>query len=128
MRLRVAPCFDRFSELLLAKLELDRRDLPTKQLVAQPYPVGVDDISFAIVRDLLYPAFETISCDLATMNALGFPRQPHNFTKFVQRAFRLRRKRRKNVAQVARKIEWYDAMHWVYNLINPFTGKLWPDL
>jgi hypothetical protein len=26
------------------------------------------------------------------------------------------------------KIEWYDAMHWVYNLINPFTGKLWPDL
>jgi hypothetical protein len=46
----------------------------------------------------------------------------------VQRAFRLRRKRRKNVAQVARKIEWYDAMHWVYNLINPFTGKLWPDL
>lgn len=55
MRLRIAPRFDRFSELLLAKLELDRRDLPTKQLVAQPYPVGVDDISFAIVRDLLYP-------------------------------------------------------------------------
>jgi hypothetical protein len=26
------------------------------------------------------------------------------------------------------KIEWYAAMHWVYNLINPFTGKLWPDL
>jgi hypothetical protein len=26
------------------------------------------------------------------------------------------------------KIEWYDAMHWVYNLINPFTGKLWPYL
>jgi hypothetical protein len=26
------------------------------------------------------------------------------------------------------KIEWYDAMLWVYNLINPFTGKLWPDL
>jgi len=26
------------------------------------------------------------------------------------------------------KIEWYDAMLWVYSLINPFTGKLWPDL
>ena len=33
-----------------------------------------------------------------------------------------------NTAPKHEKIEWYDAMHWVYNLINPFTGKLWPDL
>jgi hypothetical protein len=26
------------------------------------------------------------------------------------------------------KIEWYNAMHHVYNLLNPFGGELWPEL
>jgi hypothetical protein len=26
------------------------------------------------------------------------------------------------------KIEWYNAMHYVYKLLNPFGGELWPEL
>ncbi len=33
-----------------------------------------------------------------------------------------------DTAPTSEKMEWYDAMHWAYDLLNPFTGKLWAEL
>jgi hypothetical protein len=78
MRFCVAPHPDELAQIRLACLERIVGELTPKQLVSQPKPIGVDEISFTIVGDFLDLPNEEVSLDFASINAVGLPWQSHN--------------------------------------------------
>jgi hypothetical protein len=71
MRFRVAPRLDELVQVRFTFLECDIGQLAPKQLVPQPNAIGVDDISFTIISDLLDLAIEKVSLDLGAAE-IGF--------------------------------------------------------
>ncbi len=78
MRFRVAPHPDELAQIRLACLECIIGQLAPKQLVPQPNAIGVDDISFAIVGDLIDLPIKEVTLDLGSINAVGHSWQSHN--------------------------------------------------
>ena len=52
MRLRVAPCPYELGQGRFACLKLGTRQSPAKEFVAEPYPVGVENIALAVLGNL----------------------------------------------------------------------------
>jgi hypothetical protein len=78
MRFRVAPRFEELAQIRFTRLECNIGQLAPKQLVSQPNAIGVDDITFTIVGDLLDLAIEEVSLDLGAIHAVGLPWQAHD--------------------------------------------------
>ena len=76
MRFRVAPRFDKLAQIRLTRLKRHFAKIASKQLVSQPNAIGVDDITFTVVGDLLDLAIEEVSLDPVPSMLSGLPGKP----------------------------------------------------
>ena len=75
------------AKLIFARLECLIGQLAPKQLVPEPNAIGIDDITLAVIGDLLNPAFPKVPFDVPTRYTIGLSRQPHHTANLVQRCF-----------------------------------------
>ena len=90
------------AQIRFARMQTILGQPSTKQLVAQPDAVRVDDVGFAICRDFGYAPLATVPLDIRPANAVGLPWKPHDATQLVQRRLVLRTEGRQHVAEVDR--------------------------
>ena len=83
MRFRVAPRFDKLAQIRLTGLKRYFAKIASKQLVSQPDAIGVDDITFTIVGNLLDLAIEEVSLDLRPIHAFWLTWQAHDPTQLA---------------------------------------------
>ncbi len=75
MRLRVGLSHEEFAEAVLAGRIIDCVEPAAKQLIAQPNPVGIDDVRLAIIRNLLNPALAKMTVHLTAVDAIRLARK-----------------------------------------------------
>jgi hypothetical protein len=100
MRLRIRMRPDVVDEVGFARLERRIGQPPPEQFVAQPDPIRIHDIAFAIIGDLADLSFLVEFLDLRAMDAGRLAGQTHDPAQLVQRRLALRAERGQDVAKI----------------------------
>ena len=76
----------------------------SEEFVSQPGAIGVDDVGFAIFRDLFDPPGAIVDLNLRAIDAVRLARKAEHPTKLVKRDLRPLIKRRKRIAEIERVV------------------------
>src|SRR5207248_997059 len=88
-RLCIPACPYEINEAGLAGLKFDFRQSTSKQLMAQPEAIGVDDIALAVLGDLADVSVPIVFLDLCAADSVRLSRQAHHTAQLVQRRLAL---------------------------------------
>src|SRR5215475_9566961 len=92
-RLSLHACPEEFSQILFAVLKLGNRQIPPEQLVAQPDPVGIDNVGLAIVGNRLNFSIEKQLSYPGAVDSVRLARQSHDPADLIKRRLRPRTER-----------------------------------
>jgi hypothetical protein len=100
VRLRVPARLDELNQTSFAGFEIRMRQPPAKEFVAEPHPVSVDDIAFAVLCDLANASFSVKVLHVSTTDPFRLARQTLPAAQLVQCCLGLEAQRGQDIAEI----------------------------